>query len=695
MSSRDVGSAGRAARGASDGSERDDFHQALAAPVAGKHTRSGEAGSAGLMSAMPAASGGASVQLSAQQRAGDWSMSSDLSSAMGLGARARGALQLHADAAAASSPAERPSGEAAQQIAQRGVAGASSALPFAAEIARSFGRHDISDVRTATGGAATEASGALGAHAYATGDTIGFAQTPDLHLAAHEAAHVVQQRAGVHLADGLGRPGDLYEQHADAVADAVVRGDSAEALLDQHAGQAGFASSGGNLQRAVQRFEALPSSDEPAIADPAWSRFAEAFRAGFPADVLSLFGGESVTGARLRPLFTAEQRDKISAFLAGNQIPDRLFNGGGAMAGASARQRILVSSHILTTGTYENPEHEQQRVEARNCGHFVTLINAYAGVGSANGLDVRGNVDHTGDIVLFGGGTNRPSHATSAGNLPLERFDEIQPGDWLYIQGVVNHSVVFSQWTDETSRSISHLGESYAYRRAITYDQLHNGIGEGGLRHTNVALGPRALRRADGARMEIYPITRVEPPQETSVATTAADLLPAGADLTGAAERNRAGLERSGLTLEDAITWVRDQNTTLIATVSAPRTGGLGDSRCSPEQLALLQAANAEATLEPLVHLNERLQRLADAVAFLERSEDADAPHRYSSDRDPVERRAASGFFTSSGRGRGPGGVKYDVSGEAETTGLLEKVRQKFAGYRPGAAPRGRRQPAR
>ncbi len=52
-----------------------------------------------------------------------------------------------------------------------------------------------------------------------------------LHTAAHEAAHVVQQRAGVHLKGGLGEAGDAYEQHADAVADAVVRGESAEGLL--------------------------------------------------------------------------------------------------------------------------------------------------------------------------------------------------------------------------------------------------------------------------------------------------------------------------------------------------------------------------------------------------------------------------------------------------------------------------------
>ena len=63
------------------------------------------------------------------------------------------------------------------------------------------------------------------------GNNVAFAQTPDLHLAAHEAAHVVQQRQGVSLSTGVGQVGDSYERHADAVADRVVAGQSATDLL--------------------------------------------------------------------------------------------------------------------------------------------------------------------------------------------------------------------------------------------------------------------------------------------------------------------------------------------------------------------------------------------------------------------------------------------------------------------------------
>jgi hypothetical protein len=69
---------------------------------------------------------------------------------------------------------------------------------------------------------------------------------PSVHTAAHEAAHVVQQRGGVQLKGGVGETGDAYERHADTVADAVVAGRSAEDLLD-----AGVAT--GGATHAVQR----------------------------------------------------------------------------------------------------------------------------------------------------------------------------------------------------------------------------------------------------------------------------------------------------------------------------------------------------------------------------------------------------------------------------------------------------------
>lgn len=129
--------------------------------------------------------------------------------------------------------ASNASGENAdvRAVAAEGVKGSGQTLPHLDQIQASFGSHDVTAARAHVGGKAAEAADVIGAHAYATGNDIAFAKSPDLHTAAHEAAHVVQQRAGVHLKGGVGQAGDQYEQNADAVADRVVAGQSAEDLL--------------------------------------------------------------------------------------------------------------------------------------------------------------------------------------------------------------------------------------------------------------------------------------------------------------------------------------------------------------------------------------------------------------------------------------------------------------------------------
>ncbi|MBZ0235070.1 MAG: DUF4157 domain-containing protein [Deltaproteobacteria bacterium] len=148
---------------------------------------------------------------------------------------------------------------APHEIASRGVAGGGGPLPHAEAIQRSFGRHDVSHVRAHVGGEAAVAARAIGARAYAMGSDVAFASAPDLHTAAHEAAHTVQQRGGVQLAGGVGREGDAYERNADAVADRVVAGASAEDLLDGFSGPATAA-----LQKA-----AGDKTDSDATADAA------------------------------------------------------------------------------------------------------------------------------------------------------------------------------------------------------------------------------------------------------------------------------------------------------------------------------------------------------------------------------------------------------------------------------------------
>ena len=175
-------------------------------------------------------------------------------------------------------PPTRPTHDGPHAVAAAGVGGTGGALPHGAAIQAAFGHHDLSAVRVHTDGDAAHATQSLGALAYATGNDIAFASSaPDLHTAAHEAAHVIQQRGGVQLAGGLGREGDPYEQHADAVADAVVRGESAAALIDEMAGSGGnsgalapiqrqsVASSGGG--EVVSGTHLGPASDAAALGE--------------------------------------------------------------------------------------------------------------------------------------------------------------------------------------------------------------------------------------------------------------------------------------------------------------------------------------------------------------------------------------------------------------------------------------------
>ena len=122
------------------------------------------------------------------------------------------------------------SGDQQHEVAAEGVAGGGAPLPHLDRIQSSFGQ-DLGDVRAHVGGRASEAADAMGAEAYAFGSDVAFRGAPDLHTTAHEAAHVVQQRAGIDLARGVGKRGDSHEQQADRAADAVVRGESAAPIL--------------------------------------------------------------------------------------------------------------------------------------------------------------------------------------------------------------------------------------------------------------------------------------------------------------------------------------------------------------------------------------------------------------------------------------------------------------------------------
>jgi hypothetical protein len=231
--------------------------------------------------------------------------------------------------------------DAVQAAAARGTSGAAGPLPHVDRIQRLFGRHDVRGVRAYVGGSAAEGAAAMGAPAFATGDQVAFASAPDLHTAAHEAAHVVQQRGGVQLAGGVGQAGDSHEHHANAVADLVVAGQSAESLLDRVAGT-------GGAGRAVQRYtiedgNRISANRELAMADaadqkafyarPAAIDRSNAILAAMQSKVQLVVGGAAPVGG-MRTVMPVNRDEREPLFDCNEciDVADRVTNSGQSHA---------------------------------------------------------------------------------------------------------------------------------------------------------------------------------------------------------------------------------------------------------------------------------------------------------------------------------------------------------------------------
>lgn len=121
-------------------------------------------------------------------------------------------------------PISDPRGSSSERARAVGAfRGVSEPLPHRAQIERSFGR-DLSTVKAHVGSSAGTVARELGANAFTLGARIAFRETPSLRLAAHEAAHVVQQHSGLPATNS-------QEQNANAIASRVVAGRSASDLL--------------------------------------------------------------------------------------------------------------------------------------------------------------------------------------------------------------------------------------------------------------------------------------------------------------------------------------------------------------------------------------------------------------------------------------------------------------------------------
>jgi hypothetical protein len=349
------------------------------------------------------------------------------------------------------------------------------------------------------------------------------------------------------------------------------------------------------------------------------------------------------TSAEVHEMFSsATQQRKILEYCDTHMIPDRLFNGDDT-GNANAQQRILMSAHILAHGTIQAGSFTQ-RLHARFCGHWVELVNNYAGVGTTGGRGIENEFDHEGNIVVGSGyltgeyegertdvneserGEGHPHRLFRRAPLPISDFDTIQAGDWLYV--FVNtdtaggdHSVIFSNWLSNDQES-----GGVHYRRAAVFSQTSV---ERGATRDEWLLGDQAGRVGGHPGHPVYPITRVvrhnpdDHPPGTVGELESADL---GVRTTRSSRISRLNDQfirrhtprRQHIDRNALNHFLQESNNSLLDQLE-------GTGRAEPGQLMLWQATNQSTDLEVLVRLNERLNNLIRGATTLSSAEEAQA----------------------------------------------------------------------
>lgn len=452
------------------------------------------------------------------------------------------------------------------------------------------------------------------------------------------------------------------------------------------------------LDRSIQRIETAATGGSPdGSADTSGSdEFSTAFNARFEnilaglrsAGVRTCGGLASSADApmssstpmgpfsagELRLLVTASQRAALQQFFVSpHTVPDRLFTA--EHGGFSAQQRILISGHILATGTY-SPGSFAQRMHARMCGHWVEMVNAYAGCSADGGAGVETNFDHAGNIVLSSGRieteyrgdaselpeAERTGHRlTIQEGLPVAEYEaRIQTGDWLYLFTNTdtrggNHSVVFVRWAGDI---VDH--GDVTYRRAIIMGQ--SSPDRGGT-EAEWSLGSD-FRVVDGN--QVYPVTMVmRHPTDATVPETVDDVVHHELGLAEGSEEARTdrdghtiGIPELGsgpgaagntttiaaaerrlhgrVSLDRLRLQIRERNAARIAELAtlSPQTR---TPTMTEDQRLLFTATNDRDDIETLVRLNERLVGFVDGATALVASEATDreridAPHEARAD---------------------------------------------------------------
>ena len=299
----------------------------------------------------------------------------------------QGAISLVTEAEPLLARARGGADASAADTAAQGTRGPSQTLPFLETIQRSFGKHDVAGIAAHVGGPAADASHALGATAYAQGNAVAFAQAPDLHTVAHEAAHIIQQRGGVQYKGGVdGGGGDRHEKHADAVADAVVSGKSAESLLDSNSGGTP------GIQRKADDAPPPTATSSAATAPSAGGEPTD--RGGRPAKG----AGATAKGIAGKGGGTpAVAGGKGGGAAGGGAAGAADFNAGGDLKGAPLKAQLTAANQAISgetstavppAGVHGDPKKESEEDHGKKVSQYRDGIDGIADmIGNLDGFD--------------------------------------------------------------------------------------------------------------------------------------------------------------------------------------------------------------------------------------------------------------------------------------------------------------------
>jgi hypothetical protein len=325
------------------------------------------------------------------------------------------------------------SGGSSLDLARAGFSGTASEFPHRATIEQSFG---ASLPATAyLDGAAARASAALGAHGYALGNQVAFASaSPELAVAAHEAAHVMQATSGVQLYGGDGSY-EGYEAHADAVADRVVRGQSAADLLGA-----------GPVASSTVRMQQHPAATATASNPQAQPPQAAASGAADPLQRVRT----AIAAADLRMIAELQQE------LRRQQTP--------ATPNPDLREALKIAR-----------QWEMERIAAIRDSYAERIVTANTASAAA--------APHTGDPVLSGPGATNTPNAGEALETRMDTectpfLDALMQGDpqerYLHTDATITEKVFAAVRLHASRRGLAQIGHR---GEAEDESRSHGGVG--------------------------------------------------------------------------------------------------------------------------------------------------------------------------------------------------------------------------